>query len=239
MGKGQENIVIFTGAGISAESGISTFRDKDGLWENYDAMRLASIDGFRDDPEAVLDFYNDRRWQLFDAKPNHAHYALAELEKQYDVTIVTQNVDDLHERAGSSKVIHLHGELTKVTSSRNREDDRCIKYYPLNLPIYIGHKADDGSQMRPYIVWFGEEVRYIEEARQLVEQAEIFVVIGTSLVVYPAAGLVGYARKDIPRFLVDPSDMEVHLPYGFKHIKAKATEGVDILIEEIKKMVIR
>ena len=231
----RKNIVVFTGAGISAESGISTFRDKNGLWENYDAMRLASIDGFRDDPEAVLDFYNDRRWQLFDAKPNHAHYALAELEKQHDVTIVTQNVDDLHERAGSSKVIHLHGELTKVTSSRNREDDSCIKYFPLNLPIYIGHKADDGSQMRPYIVWFGEEVRYIEEARQLVEQAEIFVVIGTSLVVYPAAGLVGYARKDIPKFLVDPSDMEDHLPYGFKHIKAKATEGVDILMEEIKK----
>lgn len=230
----RKNIVVFTGAGISAESGISTFRDKNGLWENYDAMRLASIDGFRDDPEAVLDFYNDRRWQLFDAKPNHAHHALAELEKQYDVTIITQNVDDLHERAGSSKIIHLHGELTKVTSSRNKEDDRCIKYYPLNLPIYIGHKADDGSQLRPYIVWFGEEVRYIEEARQLVEEADIFVVIGTSLVVYPAAGLVGYARKEIPKFLVDPSDMEGHLPYGFKHIKAKATEGVDILINEIK-----
>ncbi len=232
----RQNVVVFTGAGISAESGISTFRDKNGLWENYDAMRLASINGFQDDPEAVLDFYNERRWQLFSAKPNHAHYALAELEKQHDVTIVTQNVDDLHERAGSSKVIHLHGELTKVTSSRNREDDRCIKCYPLNLPIYIGHKADDGSQLRPYIVWFGEEVRYIEEARRLVEKADVFVVIGTSLVVYPAAGLVGYARKAVPKFIVDPSDMEEHLPYGFKHIKAKATEGVDILIDEIKKL---
>jgi NAD-dependent deacetylase len=231
----RKNIVVFTGAGISAESGISTFRDKNGLWENYDAMRLASIDGFRDDPEAVLDFYNDRRWQLFDAKPNHAHYVLAELEKLHNVVIVTQNVDDLHERAGSSKVIHLHGELTKVTSSRNREDDRCIKYYPLNLPIYIGHKADDGSQLRPYIVWFGEEVRYIEEARQLVEKADIFIVIGTSLVVFPAAGLVGYARHDIPKFLVDPSDMEDHLPTGFTNIKTKATEGVDILMENIMK----
>ena len=231
----RKNIVVFTGAGISAESGISTFRDKNGLWENYDAMRLASIDGFRDDPEAVLDFYNDRRWQLFDAKPNHAHYVLAELEKLHNIVIVTQNVDDLHERAGSSKVIHLHGELTKVTSSRNREDDRCIKYYPLNLPIYIGHKADDGSQLRPYIVWFGEEVRYIEEARQLVEKADIFIVIGTSLVVFPAAGLVGYARHDIPKFLVDPSDMEDHLPTGFTHIKTKATEGVDILMENIMK----
>jgi NAD-dependent deacetylase len=232
----RKNIVVFTGAGISAESGISTFRDKNGLWENYDAMRLASIDGFRDDPEAVLDFYNDRRWQLFDAKPNHAHYVLAELEKLHNVVIVTQNVDDLHERAGSSKVIHLHGELTKVTSSRNREDDRCIKYYPLNLPIYIGHKADDGSQLRPYIVWFGEEVRYIEEARQLVEKADIFIVIGTSLVVFPAAGLVGYARHNIPKFLVDPSDMEGHLPKGFIHIMNKATEGVDILIEYLMKL---
>lgn len=232
----KQKIVVFTGAGISAESGISTFRDKNGLWENYDAMKLASIDGFREDPEAVLEFYNDRRWQLFDAKPNHAHYALAELEKQHDVTIITQNVDDLHERAGSSKVIHLHGELTKVTSSREREDDRCIKCYPLNLPIYIGHKADDGSQLRPYIVWFGEELRYIEEARQLVESADIFIVIGTSLVVYPAAGLVGYARHDIPKFIVDPSDMEGKLPEGYKHIKAKAVEGVDILLEEIKKL---
>ncbi len=232
----RQNIVVFTGAGISAESGISTFRDKDGLWENYDAMRLASIDGFREDPEAVLEFYNERRWQLFDAKPNHAHYALSELEKQHDVTIITQNVDDLHERAGSSKVIHLHGELTKVTSSRDREDDRCIKYYPLNLPIYIGHKADDGSQLRPYIVWFGEELRYIEEARQLVESADIFVVIGTSLVVYPAAGLVGYARHDIPKFIVDPSDMEGKLPEGYLHIKAKAVEGIDILLEELKKL---
>ncbi len=230
------NIVVFTGAGISAESGISTFRDKNGLWENYDAMKLASIDGFRENPEAVLDFYNDRRWQLFDAKPNHAHYVLAELEKQYDVTIITQNVDDLHERAGSSKVIHLHGELTKVTSSRVREDDRCIKYYPLNLPICIGHKADDGSQLRPYIVWFGEELRYIDEARQLVEKADIFIVIGTSLVVYPAAGLVGYARHGIPKFLVDPSDMDERLPVGFKHIKAKAVKGVDILLEEMMKI---
>ncbi len=236
MNKVRQNIVVFTGAGISAESGISTFRDKNGLWENYDAMKLASIDGFIKDPEAVLEFYNERRWQLFDAKPNHAHYALAELEKLHDVTIITQNVDDLHERAGSTRVVHLHGELTKVTSSRVREDDRCIKYYPLNLPIYIGHKAADGSQLRPYIVWFGEELRYIEVARQLVEKADIFIVIGTSLVVYPAAGLVGYAHHEIPKFLVDPSDMEDHLPRGFKHIKAIATEGVDILIDEIRKL---
>lgn len=232
----RQNIVVFTGAGISAESGISTFRDKDGLWEKYDAMRLASVDGFRDDPGAVLDFYNERRWQLFDAKPNHAHYVLAELEKEHDVTIITQNVDDLHERAGSTKVVHIHGELTKVTSSRNREDDRCIKYYPLNLPICIGHKADDGSQLRPYIVWFGEYLRYMDEAKTLVKNADVFIVIGTSLVVYPAAGLVGYTHPEVPKYLIDPSDMEGHMPLGFKHIKANATEGVDILFEELEKL---
>lgn len=236
MGNKKQNIVVFTGAGISAESGISTFRDKNGLWENHDAMRLASIGGFIDDPETVLEFYNARRMQLYNVKPNHAHYALADLEKLHDVTIITQNVDDLHERAGSTKVVHLHGELTKVTSSRVREDDRCIKYYPLNLPITLKSRADDGSQLRPYIVWFGEELRYIEEARQLVEKADIFIVIGTSLIVYPAAGLVGYARHGIPKYLVDPSEMEDYLPRGFKHIKAKATEGVDFLIDEIKKM---
>lgn len=232
----KQNVVILTGAGISAESGISTFRDKDGLWRNYDAMKLASIDGFIEDPEAVLEFYNSRRMQLSEVQPNHAHYVLAELEKQYNVTIITQNVDDLHERAGSSNVVHLHGELTKVTSSREREDNRCIKYYPLNLPIRIGAKADDGSQLRPYVVWFGEYLRYLEDAQKLVEGADIFIVIGTSLIVYPAAGLVGYARHDIPRFLIDPSDMQENLPEGYKHIKAKAVEGVDILIEELKRI---
>ena len=232
----RQNIVIFTGAGISAESGISTFRDKDGLWTKYDAMKLASVEGFNEDPEAVLEFYNARRMQLYTVKPNHAHYVLADLEKHHDVTIITQNVDDLHERAGSSKVIHLHGELDKVTSSRNREDDRCIKYYPLNLPIQIGAKADDGSQLRPYIVWFGEYLRYMEEACIMVENADIFVVIGTSLVVYPAAGLVGYAHHEVPKFLVDPSDMDGKLPEGFEHIKAKATEGIDVLMEKLKKL---
>lgn len=229
----KQNIVVFTDAGISAESGISTFRDKNGLWTKYDAMRLASLDGFRDDPEAVLEFYNVRRMQLFNVKPNHAHYVLAELEKKHNVTIITQNVDDLHEQAGSTKVIHLHGELTKVTSSWQREDDRCIKFYPLNLPITIGAKADDGSQLRPYIVWFGENLRYMEKAQGLVENADIFIVIGTSLVIYPAAGLVGNAHPEIPKFLIDPSEMEDRFPSGFKHIKAKAVEGVDLLMEEL------
>ena len=232
----RQNIVIFTGAGISAESGISTFRDKDGLWTKYDAMKLASVEGFNEDPEAVLDFYNERRWQLSRTEPNHAHYALAELQKEYDVSIITQNVDDLHERAGCTNVLHLHGELTKVTSSRAREDKMCIKEYPLTMSICIGDKADDGSQLRPYVVWFGEYLWYMEEAQKIVENADVFVVIGTSLVVYPAANLVRYAKNDIPKYLVDPSDMDRKLLEGFEHIKAKATEGIDMLMEKLKKL---
>ena len=152
----RQNIVVFTGAGISKESGIPTFRDMDGMWKKYDAMKLASAAGFDEDPEAVLEFYNARRRNLLEVQPNHAHLVLAELEKQHDVTIITQNVDDLHERAGSSRVLHLHGELRKVTSSMNRLDPDCIQDYPLDVPIRIGDKAADGSQMRPYIVWFGE-----------------------------------------------------------------------------------
>ena len=155
----RQNIVVFTGAGISKESGIPTFRDMDGMWKKYDAMKLASAAGFDEDPEAVLEFYNARRRNLLEVQPNHAHLVLAELEKQHDVTIITQNVDDLHERAGSSRVLHLHGELRKVTSSMNRLDPDCIQDYPLDVPIRIGDKAADGSQMRPYIVWFGEYLK--------------------------------------------------------------------------------
>ena len=232
----QKKLVIFTGAGISAESGIPTFRDANGMWGKYDAMKLASVEGFEEDPQAVLDFYNARRKNLLEVQPNHAHFVLAELEKQYDVTIVTQNVDNLHERAGSSKVLHLHGELCKVTSSRNRLDPNCIKDYPLDVPIRLGDKAADGSQLRPYIVWFGEYLNNMEEAAELVRYADIFVVIGTSLVVYPAAGLVNYAHHEVPKFLIDPSDMEGRLPLGFKHIKASAVQGVDILLEVLGKL---
>ena len=165
-----------------------------------------------------------------------AKYDEAELEKLHDVTIITQNVDDLHERAGSSRVLHLHGELRKVTSSMNRLDPDCIQDYPLDVPIRIGDKAADGSQMRPYIVWFGEYLNNMEEAVKLVRYADIFVVIGTSLVVYPAAGLVNYAHHEVPKFLIDPSDMEGRLPLGFKHIKASAVQGVDILLEELGKL---
>ena len=229
----KKKLVVFTGAGISAESGIPTFRDKNGMWGKYDAMKLASVEGFEEDPQAVLDFYNARRKNLLEVQPNHAHIVLAELEKQYDVMIVTQNVDNLHERAGSSKVLHLHGELSKVTSSRNRLDPNCIKEYPLDVPIRLGDKADDGSQLRPYIVWFGEYVDNMELAEHLVKMADIFVVIGTSLVVYPAAGLVNYAKRQISKFLIDPNDIKGGLPIGYQHIKATAVEGVNELVKRL------
>lgn len=229
-------LVIFTGAGISAESGIPTFRDANGMWGKYDAMRLASVEGFEEDPQAVLDFYNARRKNLLAVEPNHAHRVLADLEKHYDVTVVTQNVDNLHERAGSSKVIHLHGELTKVTSSRNRENRSCVKEFPLDVPICLGDRAFDGSQLRPYIVWFGECIDNLELAASLVEKADVFVVIGTSLVVYPAAGLVDYASSEIPKYLIDPNEVKGGLPLGYQHIKAKAAEGVDELVRRLEEM---
>lgn len=229
----KRHIVFLTGAGISAESGIPTFRDSNGMWGKYDAMKLASIEGFRENPQAVLVFYNARRKNLLEVEPNHVHRVLAELENEYDVTIVTQNVDNLHERAGSSRIIHLHGELSKVTSSRNKLLPDNIKEYPLDVPIRLGDKAADGSQLRPYIVWFGEYVDKMDEAEYWVKQADIFVVIGTSLVVYPAAGLVDYAPKGIPKYLIDPNEMEGGLPIGFQHIKAKAVQGIDRLVKEL------
>ncbi len=233
----RQNIVVLTGAGISKESGIPTFRDNNGIWRKHDAIKLASVMGFEEDPQAVLDFYNARRKNLLEVQPNHAHKMLAELEKQHDVTIITQNVDDLHERAGSSRVIHLHGELKKVTSSLNRLNPDCIKEYPLDVPIRLGDKAADGSQLRPYIVWFGEYLGLeMDEAVKRVRYADIFVVIGTSLVVYPAAGLVNYAHHEVPKFLIDPGDMQGRLPEGFHHIQKTAVEGIDILMEEISKL---
>ena len=233
----RQNIVVLTGAGISKESGIPTFRDNNGIWRKHDAIKLASVMGFEEDPQAVLDFYNARRKNLLEVQPNHAHKMLAELEKQHDVTIITQNVDDLHERAGSSRVIHLHGELKKVTSSLNRLNPDCIKEYPLDVPIRLGDKAADGSQLRPYIVWFGEFLGLeMDEAVKRVRYADIFVVIGTSLVVYPAAGLVNYAHHEVPKFLIDPGDMQGRLPEGSHHIQKTAVEGIDILMEEISKL---
>ena len=232
----RQKIVVFTGAGISQASGIPTFRDTDGLWKKFDAKKLASVAGFEEDPQTVLDFYNARRKNLLEVQPNHAHMMLAELEKQHDVTIITQNVDDLHERAGSSRVIHLHGELTKVTSSLDRLNPDYIKEYPLDVPIRMGDKAADGSQLRPYIVWFGESLGpEIEQAVIMIENADLFVVIGTSLVVYPAAILVNFAQHGVPKILIDPGNLQGRLPEDFHHIQKTAVEGIDILMEAIIK----
>lgn len=193
-------LVVLTGAGISAESGISTFRDSGGLWENHDIMEVASPQGWEANPELVLNFYNQRRKQVLNAKPNQGHLSLAELENHFDVQIITQNVDDLHERAGSSKVLHLHGELLK---SRSCGDESLI--YDCDVDIKIGDLCDKGHQLRPHIVWFGEMVPMIEPAAELVSQADIFLVIGTSLLVYPAAGLIDFTKPGIPKFLIDPN----------------------------------
>lgn len=233
----RQHIVVLSGAGMSAESGLSTFRDKDGLWKQYDWKRLASAAGFYEDPEEVLEFYNMRRKCLLEVEPNHAHRLIAELEKWHDVTIITQNVDNLHERAGSSNVIHLHGELAKVTSSDDRNNPDCIKELPLDIPIRIGDKAADGSQLRPYIVWFGEFVSDFEKAVKIVREADIFLVIGTSLTVQPAASLVRYAHSEVPKFIINPG--EAYNPYdddlleGYVHIKEKASTGVETFIERL------
>ncbi|MDR1153401.1 MAG: NAD-dependent deacylase [Bacteroidales bacterium] len=222
--KDQKKIVALTGAGISAESGITTFRDSGGLWEQYDVMEVASIDGWRKNPQLVLRFYNDRRKQLEEVKPNAAHRILAELEKDFDVTVVTQNVDNLHERAGSSKIIHLHGELTGARSSVNPDMIVDIGY----RPIEWGEKAEDGSQLRPHIVWFGEAVPMIETAADAVALADMVIIIGTSLNVYPAAGLVGYAPRNASIYLIDPNDV----PYSGRNItiiREKATAGMEKL----------
>ena len=216
---------MLTGAGVSAESGLKTFRDSDGLWEGYNVEDVATPRAWRRDPKLVLDFYNYRRKNVLDAQPNAAHYGLAELEKNYDVTIITQNIDDLHERAGSTNVLHLHGEIFKMRSERSHEF-----VYEIKGDINIGDKAEDGSQLRPHIVWFEEPVPKIEEAIPVVRSAEIFVVVGTSLVVYPAAGLVNYASWSIPKYIIDK-----RIPYTSEianliAIEKPATEGVKDLI---------
>lgn len=228
-----KKVVVLTGAGISKASGLSTFRDKDGLWKDIDPMVLASISGYRRDRSRVLQFYNERRKNLLSVEPNHAHRVLAELEKEYDVSIITQNVDNLHERAGSTHVLHLHGELTKVTGSNNPNNPKCIVEKPLDQPILIGEKAADGSQMRPFIVFFGEGVPNMTEARSICKEADIFVIIGTSLVVQPAASLVESVPGEIPCFIIDPGDFSEHDLWGFEHIKQTAVTGIDILKERL------
>ena len=221
-----KKLVALTGAGISAESGITTFRDSGGMWEQYDVMEVASIDGWRRNPELVQQFYNDRRKQLAEVEPNAAHKILAELEKHFDVTVVTQNVDNLHERGGSTKIIHLHGELTKARSSVDSDAIVDIGYEPIKW----GQLASDGSILRPHIVWFGEAVPMIETAAYTVAQADILVIIGTSLNVYPAAGLVGYAPAKASIYLIDPNEVS-YSGRKITMIREKATAGMEKLKE--------
>ncbi|RXM48987.1 NAD-dependent deacylase [Flavobacterium sp. YO12] len=218
----KKKIVVLTGAGISAESGIKTFRDSDGLWEGHDVMEVATPEGWHKNQDLVLDFYNKRRQQLKEVNPNLGHQILAELENHFDVYIVTQNVDDLHERAGSSKVLHLHGELLKVRSTKNRE---LILDWTNDL--LTGDLDKNGHQLRPHIVWFGEEVPALEEAISIVEEADYLAVIGTSLQVYPAAGLISYTYSITPVFYIDPKPISIpNIQNKVEVIAKTATEGV-------------
>ncbi len=224
-----KKIIVLTGAGISAESGLSTFRDSGGLWEEYNVYDVATPEAWESNQELVLEFYNKRRKQVIDAKPNAAHLALASVEKKYDVTIITQNVDDLHERAGSKKVVHLHGELRKSRSSV----DSSITYNIEGWELKSGDLCEKKSQLRPHIVWFGEAVPMMEIATRITELADILIVIGSSLSVYPAAGLVGFAREDIPKYLIDPKEVRVQGIENLSCINEKASIGVPILAKTL------
>lgn len=230
-----KKIVVLTGAGMSAESGISTFRDNNGLWEQYRVEDVASIEGWYRDPGLMTRFYNERRKQLPTVSPCLGHELVAALERDYQVTVVTQNVDNLHERAGSTNVIHLHGELMKVTSSFAPNDPRYIRTLPDDqLEVKIGDLAPDGSQIRPFIVWFGEAVPRIEDAIMETTKADIYIVIGTSLNVYPAAGLLNYVPDGTPIYLIDPKDVNFSGFHRIHHIRKGASEGMQELVELLK-----
>ena len=225
-----KKVVVLTGAGISAESGISTFRDSDGLWEQYRVEDVATYDAYLRNPELVLNFYNERRRQLFQVKPNEGHLQLVRLEEKYDVRIITQNIDNLHEQAGSTNVLHLHGLLTQARSDR---DDNLIVDIG-DRDIRIGDKAPDGAQLRPHIVWFGEAVPNIEPAAELCEQADYFIVVGTSMNVYPAAGLIHYVPRSTPCYLVDPKAVPISRPITI--VQEKAGTGVKKVVDELMNM---
>ena len=226
-----KKVVILTGAGISAESGLKTFRDSDGLWEEHRIEDVATFEAWERNPDLVIKFNNDRRKQLLEAEPNAAHFALAALEKKYDVTVITQNVDDLHERGGSTKVLHLHGELKKV---RSTVDDSLV-YTLEGWELKKGDVCEKGSQLRPHIVWFGEAVPMIEQAQQVTSQADIFIVIGTSLNVYPAAGLLYYVKPGSPIYLIDPNAKPMQAMPNLTIIKEKAGMGVPELVGDLLK----
>lgn len=224
-----KKLVVLTGSGISAESGLKTFRESNGLWEEYDVMEVASIGGWERNPELVLRFYNERRSQLRNAEPNAAHTGLVELEKNFDVQIITQNVDNLHERAGSTKVLHLHGILTRVRST----GDPSLVYDLAYNEIHMGDTCEKGYQLRPDIVWFGEPVPAFQQAAEISSQAEIFAVIGSSMVVYPAAGLTGYISRGVPVYVVDPNEISVVAGSNIEYIREKAGKGVQILKQKL------
>ncbi|MBO6118665.1 MAG: NAD-dependent deacylase [Bacteroidales bacterium] len=224
----KKNVVVLTGAGISAESGIKTFRDSDGLWENYRIEDVANYDSFEKDSELVTKFYNARRRQLTTTLPNEGHKQLVRLEDKFNVTVITQNVDDLHERAGSKKIIHLHGELTKACSVSDKSEIYDVGYHDIT-PMDVDK---NGEMLRPFIVWFGESVPMLEPAVEAVQKADILIIIGTSLVVYPAAGLIHYAPKDCKKYLVDPKRPDADLS-GITFIEQKASVGVKQVVDQI------
>lgn len=226
----KQKLVVLTGAGMSAESGLSTFRDSGGLWDQYDVKDVASIEGWINNPKLVQDFYNKRRAELKDHSSNEGHYLIKELENIFQVTIITQNVDNFHERAGSQHVIHLHGELSKVRSVKNSS----LIYETLE-DVHMGDLAEDGNQLRPHIVWFGEEVPKMEEAVKYTAQAEIFLVIGTSLQVYPAASLLNFVPPEAKIYIIDPNPLEMYLPENIVYIQKGATEGLKIFKQKISK----
>lgn len=227
-----KNLIVLTGAGISAESGLKTFRDSDGLWEGYNVEEVASYKGFQQNPQRVLDFYNMRRAQVLMAEPNAAHLGLAELEKYFNVVIITQNVDDLHERAGSSNVFHLHGEILKMRSTDHPEHK-----YDIKGDIKLGDVADDGSPLRPDIVWFGEPVPMMDMAAGLTSLADIFVIIGTSLVVYPAASLLDFKPEEIPWFVIDKKIPQLPNDKNLTIIEESASIGIEILMNRLKSLI--
>ena len=228
----KKKLVVLTGAGISAESGIKTFRDADGLWEGHNVNDVATPEGWRKNPKLVLDFYNKRRQQLKEVQPNLGHQILSELENDFEVQIITQNVDNLHEKAGSLNVLHLHGELLKVSSTINRN-------YVLDweIDLHIGDVDDKGNQLRPHIVWFGEEVPALEQAVAIIEKADILIIIGTSLQVYPAAGLMNFAKPSIPVYYIDPKPAQIYdLPNDIKIIAATGSKGMKIVQKDLEKI---
>lgn len=228
----KKKLVVLTGAGISAESGLKTFRDSDGLWEGHNVMDVATPEGWQRNPELVLDFYNKRRKQLQEAKPNLGHEILAKLENDFDVYIVTQNVDNLHEKSGSTKVLHLHGELLKV---RSTVDENYILDWETDLNF--GDLDEKGNQLRPHIVWFGEEVPALEQAVTIFENADILLIIGTSLQVYPAASLMNFADATIPVFYIDPKPAAIYnLPNDIKVVATTGSKGMEIVQKELKKL---